>query len=100
MWGLLSMGAERLCEPLGPHLRVDLGVDYEGAISPLQPVPNRRQVFFVSDSDALGPGRPRERSEVGVWKARHVYRASHGAEVVHLRAVGCVVVDDDEHRQT
>jgi len=94
----IAMGAERLREPLCPYLRVDLGVDYERAIPYVQSAPNRREVILASDGDAPGPRRPRERCEVGLRKAYQLHRAPHRAEVVHLRAVGRVVVDDDQHR--
>src|SRR5215213_9623211 len=96
---LLSVGAERLSEPLCPYFRVDLGVDYERPIPYVQPAPNRRNVILAPDGDAFGPGRSRERGEVGLREACQLYRPSHGAEVVDLRAVGRVVVHDDEHRQ-
>src|ERR687885_2642878 len=94
------MSAERLLEPLGSYFGVDLGADHERPIAPTEPVLEGHEIFAAADRDALGTGRARERGEVGVGEAREIYRAPHRAEVVYLRAVGRVVVDHDEHRQT
>src|ERR671920_2492197 len=91
---LLSMGAERLREPLRPYLRIDPGIDYERTVPCLQPASNGQKIIRASDGDALGPRPPRDGGKVGLRESRHLYRPSHGAEVVDLRPVGRVVVDD------
>src|SRR5919107_1024113 len=93
------VSAERLLEPLGPYFGIDLRVDHEWPIAPLQPLFDRREVTHLANRDTLSPCRTRERGEVRIREASDVDRLTLRPEMVHLRPVGRVVVDNDEHRQ-
>src|SRR5215213_8014145 len=93
------VSAERLLEPLGPYLGIDLRVDHQWPITSPQPVFDRCEVALLANYDTLSPSRTRERGEVRIREASDVHWLTLRPEVVHLRPVGRVVVDHDEHRQ-
>src|SRR3954464_8204912 len=92
-----SVATKCLLQPFGTDVRVDFGVQDERAIAVLEPLADGGQVINAARGDAAAAGRLGERGEVGRRELRELHRDAHRAEMVDLRAVGRVVVDDDEH---
>jgi Amt family ammonium transporter len=95
-----SVPAEGLLQPPGTVGRRDLGVDEQRAgPRAVQPAAHRGEIGHVPHGDALEAEPPADRGDVGRREPHDVERVAVRAEVMDLRAVGLVVVDDHHHRQ-
>src|SRR4051812_30599374 len=87
-----SVTTECLLQPFGTDVGIDLRVEHHGALGVLQPLAHRAEVV----RHAFAAGRAGERGEVRRRELRELDRPAQRPEVMHLGAVGGVVVDDDE----
>src|SRR4051812_31832182 len=87
-----SVTTECLLQPFGTDVGIDFGVEHHGALGVLQPLAHGVEVV----RHALAAGRAGERGEVRRRELRELDRPAQRPEVMHLGAVGGVVVDDDE----
>src|SRR5207249_10149111 len=89
---------ESLFEPFGEHSRRHLGVqDQAGSVLAFGPFSDPCEIGQPAHGDPLQAEGPPYGGEVGVGEADDVERMPRGGEVVHLRAVGRVVVDQHQH---
>src|SRR6266699_4145842 len=94
------VAAEGFFEPPRAVVRGDLGVDQQRLVArAVEPFPHVRQIGELThprrgEAETAGDLRDVERREPD-----RVKRVAVRAEVVHLSAVGLVVVDHDDHRQ-
>jgi hypothetical protein len=92
--------AEGLLQPPRAVGRGDLGVDEQRALArAVQPAADRGQVGRIAHRDPLEPEAAADRGDVGRREPHGIQRLAVRPEVVHLRPVGLVVVDDHHHRQ-
>ena len=96
--------AECFLEPRRDDVRLDLCVDHDRAggragSAPREPVRERCEIAGGAHRDGLGADGPADRGEVGIGELGQVDGVAQRPEVVHLGAVGGVVVDDDRHRE-
>src|SRR3954471_20058469 len=95
-----SMSAERFLEPPGTVARDDLRVDQEGTIArATEPVADGGQIASRAHDRARATEAACDRREIRVRELHRVERGAVGPEVMHLGAIGCVVVYDDDERE-
>src|SRR5690349_10021377 len=95
-----SVPAEGFLEPPGAAVAGHLGVDDQrGGTRPGQPVPDRGQVVRAAHGQGVAAEAAADRGDVGGREPDRAERVPVRAEVVHLGAVGLVVVDHDDHAQ-
>src|SRR3954466_11885344 len=93
----VSVATKCLLQPFGTDVGIDFGVQYERAVAVLEPGADALEIVRRADGHAVAADGFGERGEVGGRELRELDRNAHRAEMVHLGAVGGVVVDHDEH---
>src|SRR3954470_19862289 len=95
-----SMSAERFLEPPGTVGRDDLRIDDEGTIARAgEPVADGGQIASRAHDGARATEAACDGGEIRVRELHRLERETVGSEVMHLGAIGCVVVYDDDERE-
>src|SRR3954470_12215619 len=95
-----SVSAERFVEPPGTVGGDDLRVDDEGTIArATEPVADGGQIASRAHDRARATEAACDGREIRVRELHRLERETVGPEVMHLGAIGLVVVYDDDERE-